>query len=121
MPGRGRGRGRGQGARGGSRGRGRGGRGGSRGRGFGARGRSRVTAIASDTKPTDEWGVDKQEVDETLDIDTNLKQFFVGTASFEQHYRAQQQNRRRYAAGLQVMKQNGVEVSQSKFSVSRCI
>ena len=69
--------------------------------------------MTSPPKPVDEYGVDKA-VDEDLNINTNLKKFFVGTASFEQHFKAQQENRRRYAAGMKVLEKNGVDISQSK-------
>ena len=49
-----------------------------------------------------------------MDIDKDLQKYFVGTASFEQHYDAQEANRDRYIAGLIVMNKSGIEISQSK-------
>lgn len=112
MPGRGRGGrgrgGRGRGGRGGG-GRGRGGRGrGGPGRGRGRGGSAGPAASGSD-KP-------QMEVEKDLDINGEVKDFFIGQASFEQHYNGQEINRTRYAAALAVCMETGVEISQSECS-----
>ncbi len=105
MPGRGRSR-----ARGGVRGRGRG-RGHVRGRGRGRGAYNRQSSVPT----ADTWGVEEQqEKAEDLDINKDVKGFFVETALFEQHFDAQEQNRNRYAAAVAVLEKNGVEISQSK-------
>lgn len=109
MPGRGRGGrgrgGRGRGGRGGG-GRGRGGRGrGGPGRGRGRGGSAGPAASGSD-KP-------QMEVEKDLDINGEVKDFFIGQASFEQHYNGQEINRTRYAAALAVCMETGVEISQN--------
>lgn len=113
--GRGRGRGRGRGGAAGGRGgaaggRGRGGRGASRGRGRGSRGRG-----SAQSANTDDWGVTQEGAQQvaTLSVEDNLREYFTGTASFQQHYDAQDVNRPRYAAGMAVLEQNGVEINQS--------
>ena len=53
---------------------------------------------------------------ENLDINTDARQFFTGTASFEAHHDAQETNKTRYAAALTVMTRSGVEVAQSMWS-----
>ncbi|CAH1799551.1 unnamed protein product [Owenia fusiformis] len=79
------------------RGRGRG-RGGRSGRG---RGGSRQGAKVASEDNSD------------LDINKDLRGFFVGTASFDKHYDAQVSNRNRYIAGITVLQNNGVEISQN--------
>lgn len=101
MPGRGRGgRGRGRG-----RGAGRGGRGGRRGRSSGRTNRSAHlnTLNEDDTK---------EQID--LDVDKDVNAYFTGDVSVDQHYEGQSKNRDRYAAGLAVKIDNGIEVPQSK-------
>ena len=113
--GRARGRGRGRGAsrgRGGSRGRGRGGSGG-RGAGRGGRG-GYVAGRQHSNASSDDKTIEVAEVDVTLDIHKDIKKFFVGTASFSQHFDAQNENKQRYAAGMAVLEKSGVEISQSK-------
>ena len=54
---------------------------------------------------------------ENLDINTDARQFFTGTASFEAHHNAQETNKTRYAAALTVMTRSGVEVAQSMLAI----
>ncbi len=115
--GQGRGRGRGQGrgrGRGGGGSRGRGGRGSGSGGGRGGRGGGRGGAASA--APREAWDIDttEQKAEENLDINKDLKKFFISTASFEQHYNAQEENKVRYAAGMATLENTGVEVSQSK-------
>ena len=97
MP-RGRGRGRGRG--------GRGGRAGDRG------GRRRFGG----NRPAPADGQAKEEAAKNVDIETNPKDFFVGVVSTEEHMKAQEKNRPRYAAALAVLQKNGVAIAQSKFN-----
>lgn len=100
----GRGRGRGGRGRGRSGVRGRGNSRGRRGRGQGRFGTIRrrteslVNDIVTDSEPT-------------MD---NVKSYFMGNVSFEQHYQAQEENRDRYAAAVATMIENGVDIVQSK-------
>ena len=119
MPGRGRFRGRGRGAmrgvaRGRGRGRGRFGRGRGRGRGYGRH-------ISRDEAQDNfmDWEIsaaDKaiSQDDTKYDINTDVTPLFTGTASFDEHYKAQAENRSRYAAAISALESNGVELSQSK-------
>ena len=60
--------------------------------------------------------------EDNLSIETDLRGFFVGTASFDKHFDAQESNKTRYVAGMTVLNKNGVEISQSKFkNFSRAI
>lgn len=94
--------------------RGRGGRG--RGRGRGGRGRGRGGGGAAAINTDETTGISGEGKDKVqLDLNKDIKEFFVGTASFEQHHDAQESNRTRYAAGMAVLSQNGVKVSQSKY------
>ena len=108
-----RGRG-GRGGRGGGPGRGRGrgasgGRGRGRGRGFGRGGGS--SGRQRDSSPGGSASEDQTK--KKLDIDEDVQGYFVGTASFDDHYDAQVKNKRRYTAGMMVLQKNGVEISQS--------
>ena len=94
---RGRGRGRGGGRRGG------GGRG--RGRGFPRSGS--VDRGSADTVSTPDI--------KDLDINDDLRAFFVESVSIEQHLKGQTANRDRYAAGMAALQKSSVEVPQSKF------
>ena len=49
-----------------------------------------------------------------LDIDENIKEFFLSRPSFSEHLKAQEKNSVRYAAGLLIHLQNKVMLSQSK-------
>ena len=70
----------------------------------------------SSAQPTDQWALDKNiESDAELDIEKDARAFFVGQASFEQHYDGQEKNRYKYAATLKVFDKNSIEVSQSKY------
>ena len=92
--------------RGRGRGRGRGGRGGRGGIFRGAR---------QSSAPQD--GQAKEEAAKTVvDIETNPKEFFVGVVSTEEHMKAQEKNRPRYAAALAVLQKNGVAIAQSKLN-----
>ena len=107
MPGRGRGRG-------GLRGRGRGrGRGRQRGRG-----RGRGQEPDQEAAPYSDWEMtadDTSPDQEMLDINKDdVTKFFIGTASFDQHYNAQNTNKVRYAAAIDVLDKNGVDISQSE-------
>lgn len=106
MP-RGRGRGRGTGR---GRGRGRGGRGRSRG---GGRGRSRSRNVPR--QPQDE---NETKVPEDININTDVKKYFVGNATVEQHYNAQNENKNRYVAGMVALMKDGVTITQSKCFLS---
>lgn len=79
------------------RGRGRGGRRGSR---------SRSVRTSGNTKP-------KECARTDIDIESHPKDFFLGVATTEQHLKAQEKNRSRYAAVLAVLQKNGVAISQS--------
>ncbi|XP_064628385.1 uncharacterized protein LOC135487986 [Lineus longissimus] len=87
----------------GMRGRGRGGRG--RGRGRGGRGNYGATSSVPTTP--------SNQKNEDLDINKDVKGFFVGTASPELHYEAQEENRFRYAAAMCLMDELGIEMSQN--------
>lgn len=92
--------------RGGARGRGRGGRRGGRGRG-----RSAGRNIRR--QPQDE--IEATEPVE-INISNDVKKFFVGNASVEQHYHAQSENKHRYVAGMIALMKDGVTITQSKFN-----
>ena len=119
MPGRGA-RGRGRGAfRGVGRGRGRGVmRGRGRG-GYGAFGRGRGGQNRDESRDMD-WEIsaaDKVTQDDAkYDINTDVTPLFIGTASFDDHYKAQTENRSRYAAAIIALEGNGVDLSASKIS-----
>ncbi len=48
------------------------------------------------------------------DINTDVTPLFVGTASFDAHYKAQNENRSRYAAAINALESTGVDLSHSK-------
>lgn len=110
MPGRGRCRGRGGGrGRGGFRGRGisRGrsrsaGRGGRRGRGRGYGSRGSVSNVENNVP-----------LSKDVSVETDVNLFFLGNASFDQHYTEQENSRCRYCAGIAVMEKNGVGIPQN--------
>ncbi|KAL3857791.1 hypothetical protein ACJMK2_012426 [Sinanodonta woodiana] len=107
-------RGRGRGRRGG-RGRGRSASGG-RGRSGGRRGRGgrRGGAHSAPPRGTDSDAKDVAETEQKeLDVEKNVKDFFVGNVSIEQHYKGQEQNRDRYAACMAVLEDSGVEIAQN--------
>ena len=94
---RGRGRGRGRGAS-------RGGRGGSRfGRGGHVRHRHRLDS-ANDTGTIP---------DTELDFEKNVRPYFTGNVSFEEHFKAQSAHSDKYAAAMAAMMKTGVEISNS--------
>ena len=99
-----RGRGRGRGSRGGR------GRVASRGRGVSRNGRlgSRSQYSRSRSHSLDE------NTEPTLD---NVKSFFIGNVSFEQHYKAQEESRDRYAAGIATVIESGMDIVQSKLLI----
>ncbi|KAK3576583.1 hypothetical protein CHS0354_011259 [Potamilus streckersoni] len=107
-------RGRGRG-RGGGRGRGRSASGG-RGRSAGRVGRGGRRGGARSAPPTG-TDSDANDIAETqpheLDVDKNVKNFFVGNVTIEQHYKGQEQNRDRYAACMAVLEASGVEIAQN--------
>lgn len=83
-------------------------RGRGRGRGRrGGRGRS-----AGRRQPTAESKEETRQQD--VDIDTHPREFFVGVVSTEDHLKAQEKNRPRYAAALAVLQKNKVSIAQSK-------
>lgn len=92
-------RGRGRG-RGGARGRGRG-RGSGRGR---SRGRNNTLQAndENDTKNTDD-----------LNINIDVKKFFIGNATVEQHYNAQNENKHKYVAGMVALMKDNVSLTQN--------
>ena len=109
MPGRGRGRG----ARGGGVGRGRGGARGGRGRGrYGRGGAQRPAAPAWEISAADR--AENSAVDSVINMDDNVTAFFTGSASVEDHQRAQVASPRRYRAALTVLERYGVDLTQSK-------
>ncbi|XP_041350621.1 uncharacterized protein LOC121369645 [Gigantopelta aegis] len=89
--------------RGRGRGRGRGGRGGGR--------RNRQSSAQSRTKTKDV----ESEVEESknLNIESDPREFFVGTVSVAKHLEGQDANRTRYAATLAVLEHTGVAVAQN--------
>ena len=50
-----------------------------------------------------------------IDKNKNVKALFVGQASFDQHYKGQEDNRTQYAAAISVFRDTGLEISQSEF------
>jgi hypothetical protein len=50
------------------------------------------------------------------DIEQHPKEFFVGVVSTEEHLKAQESNRPRYAAALHVLQNKSVAIAQSKFA-----
>ena len=95
-PYRGRGRGTGRGGRGGSFHRG--GRGGNR--------HSNRQQNENDTR-TD-------NTDGELEFEKNVRPYFTGNVSFEEHFKAQSTHGDKYAAAMAAMIKTGVEISQSK-------
>ena len=91
------------------RGRGRGGRG--RGRG-GARGGRRGPYARAPRK-----NVEEKDEELELDIDENGKEFFIKTASFEQHHDAQEKNCMKYLATMKVLDKHNVDLAASKFTL----
>lgn len=89
------------GARSGSRGRR--GRGGGRGRG---RGGYRSASAGADA-------TDQKTPVQVVDIDTHAKEFFVAVVSTDEHLKAQEKNRPRYAAALHVLQKSGVVIAQN--------
>lgn len=85
----------------------RGGRG--RGRGRGGRGRrGRFAGRRGNNAP-------KPKVEEEdLDIMTDVKGFFLGTAKSEAHFKAQEEHRNRYVAAMCLMSELNMEISQSE-------
>ena len=59
-------------------------------------------------------GPEKTEVPKEFDVNENVTDYFTGSASVDQHFKAQTENRDRYAAGMVVLQKNGVEIVQSK-------
>lgn len=58
--------------------------------------------------------IDAEEAKKSLDVNKELKEFFVGTsASYDDHYNAQQDNSSRYVAGMAVLERSGVDIAQS--------
>ena len=114
MPGRGGFIGRGRGV---ARGRG-GGRGRGRGRGAFGRGRGGHQNQEEGHDNFMDWEIsaaDKvTQCDAKYDINGDVTPLFVGTASFDEHYKAQDENRSRYAAAISALESNGVDISQSK-------
>ena len=89
-------------------------RGRGRGRGRGGRG-GRFGSTRQSSAPQD--GQAKEEAAKAVaDIETNPKEFFVGVVSTEEHMKAQEKNRPRYAAALAVLQKNGVAIAQSKLN-----
>lgn len=95
-------RGRGRG-RGGRSGRGRGGRSGGRGRS--------ANQPNEDAKPLQQ--------PKEYNVDQDVMAYFVGNASCDQHYEAQEKNFDRYTAAIAVLKKNGVELLQN--AIIRCL
>ena len=93
------------------RGRGRGGRGGRFGRGGRGRGGNRQSTANA-------GGQANETAAQVVDIDAQPKEFFVGVVSSEEHMKAQEQNRPRYAASLAVLQKNGVVIAQSKLNIT---
>lgn len=100
MSGRGRGRGRGGSNRG---------RGGRRGRG--GFGRSRVSRSHNCRSRSPSPVATTEVAEPSMD---DVKSFFMGKVSFEQHYQGQEENRDKYAAAISTMINSGVDVVQSK-------
>ncbi|XP_033744996.1 uncharacterized protein LOC117330667 [Pecten maximus] len=80
-----------------------------RGRGRGRYGRGR------DLQPADQSSRSGEEVEialapEDLDVNKNASSYFMGNVTFDQHFKGQEANRDRYAAAMDVMVKNGVEI-----------
>lgn len=99
MSGRGRGRGRGGSNRG---------RGGRRGRG--GFGRSRVSRSHNCRSRSPSPVATTEVAEPSMD---DVKSFFMGKVSFEQHYQGQEENRDKYAAAISTMMNSGVDVVQN--------
>ena len=89
------------------------GRGGGRGRGRGRgrwRGHGRGQSQSREEDNKDQWAEETE-----IDVNTDVKALFVGQATFDQHYKGQEENRTRYAAAISVFQDTGLEISQSMF------
>jgi glucose dehydrogenase len=51
---------------------------------------------------------------EELDINKDVKKFFIGNATVEQHHKAQNENKHKYSAGMVALLKDGVALAQSK-------
>ncbi|CAD5117276.1 unnamed protein product [Dimorphilus gyrociliatus] len=106
MPGN-RGRGRGAGGRGG---RGRGGR----GRGGQGQGRGAANSVNQDGFKWKMEESDKENVDNTdINFEENIREYFTGAISIDQHYEAQKNYRSLYLAALEILEKFNVQLSQN--------
>lgn len=103
--------------------RGRGQRGRGRGRGRGARGpygrgRGYHRGPRPQQQQEDTWEVAPTTTDTVYDIDNpaDVTGIFSEKCSYDQHFTAQEKNKYRYLAALDVLDQNGVDIAQSKFN-----
>ena len=97
---------RGRPYRGRGRGTGRGGRGGS----FHRRGRGANRHISRLQSEKDTQTDDTDRVE----FEKNVRPYFTGNVSFEEHFKAQSTHGDKYAAAMAAMIKTGVEISQSK-------
>jgi len=49
-----------------------------------------------------------------LDVDTNVRDYFLGNVTHDQHHKGQEKNRNRYTAAMVVMLKSGYEMPQSR-------
>ncbi|XP_052101817.1 uncharacterized protein LOC127735621 [Mytilus californianus] len=113
MSGRGRGRGRGGSSRGrGGSSRGRGGSSRGRGsrRGRGGFGRSRGSRSQNCRSRSPSPDTTTEVAEPSMD---DVKSFFMGKVSFEQHIKGQEENRDKYTAAISTMMNSGVDVVQN--------
>ncbi|XP_069142334.1 uncharacterized protein [Argopecten irradians] len=76
-----------------------------RGRGWGRHGRA-----PREAEKTPKEEVEIATAPEDLDVNKNASSFFMGNVTFDQHYKGQEANRDRYAAAMEAMVKNGVEI-----------
>lgn len=64
------------------------------------------------------YGAESEHIaeDAALDINNDVRDFFLGLASFPKHVEAQEENLDRYTASMALLLKNGVELASSKHS-----
>lgn len=88
-------------------------RGRDRGRGRGRGGRS-GRGRSGGRRPQQPKDDNEVKITEELDISKDVKKYFIGNGSVEQHYNAQNENKHKYAAGMVALMKDGVTITQSK-------